>query len=386
MAGKGGLRIGIGLLAFVMLTGCAKKPQPLAVCTPTNSPNSICGMMNPEDLARLPGRSWIVVSQMAQHGPEAEPSKPPARAGTLLALRVDDGTRRTLYPAKEGWPLESDRVEARREVWGDPDCSGPPNTAYFQPHGLDVGRHASGVDMLAVVNHGAREAVELFEVDPDGSPTLDWRGCVPLPAGMMANDVALLRDGGFVVTNFMPRFEGVGFSAIWTGFKILSGFDTGDVYRWSPGGAVEVVASSGGSAPNGIAVGPNERYAYVAEWGEDRVYRVPLTTDADPTWVAAPLRHAPDNLTWTSSGKLLVAGQAGSVRGALGCSEIERGGCGLDYGVYSIDPDSMEATLLFEGKGAASVALEFGDQILVGTFVGDQIERVARGDSYGATE
>lgn len=370
--------VGIGLVLLATVVSCAKKPEAIPVCTPENSPYAICGMMNPEDLARLPGRTWIVVSQMAQHGKAAEAAKPPAHAGTLLALRPSDLTRQTLYPAEDGWPLESDKLRTNRAPWGHPDCSGPPNAAYFQPHGIDVGRHASGADMLAVVNHGGREAVELFEINPDGSPTLDWRGCVRLPAGMMANDVALLSDGGFVVTKFLPTIEGLGVRAIWTGLKIMAGWNTGGVYRWSPGKEVELIDASGGSAPNGIVVGPDERYAYVAEWGETRVYRVALDPEDSSDWAVAKLDHAPDNLTWTSDGKLLVAGQGSGIRGALGCSEIQRGGCALDFGVYSIDPDTMQARLLFTGKGAASVALEFDDEVLVGSFVGDKIERFRR--------
>ncbi len=92
------------------------------------------------------------------------------------------------------------------------------------------------------------------------------------------------------------------------------------------------------------------------------------------------LEHRPDNLTWTRDGRLLAAGQGGGLRAILACGEIEKGGCGLDYGVYIVDPVSLEATLLFTGEGAASVALEVGDEIYVGAFSGDQIERVAKPD------
>jgi hypothetical protein len=92
----------------------------------------------------------------------------------------------------------------------------------------------------------------------------------------------------------------------------------------------------------------------------------------------ASLYHHPDNLTWTDDGRLLVAGQGGSVLQILKCGGIENGGCGLDYGVYSIDPDTFQVDLLFTGKGAASVALEVGDEVFVGAFSGDQVERLSR--------
>jgi hypothetical protein len=175
----------------------------------------------------------------------------------------------------------------------------------------------------------------------------------------------------------MTPIEEVGPSAIWTLMKISAGWDTGAVYRWTPGEGFTLVPGSEGSAPNGIAIAPDESAIYVAQWGETNVYRISLDADA-PARKEAELEHRPDNLTWTEEGRLLAAGQAGPIGTILGCGEIDGGGCGLDYGVYSIDPETLEVELLFTGKGAASVALEFGRDVFVGSFSGDQIERVTK--------
>ena len=98
-----------------------------------------------------------------------------------------------------------------------------------------MGSGPGGEELLAVVNHGGREAIELFAISFERGPTLEWRGCVPMPEGLMANDVAWLPDGGFVVTNFSPTLEGIGLVALWTGFEIVTGRETGGVYRWTPG-------------------------------------------------------------------------------------------------------------------------------------------------------
>jgi hypothetical protein len=142
---------------------------------------------------------------------------------------------------------------------------------------------------------------------------------------------------------------------------------------------VTEIPGSEGSAPNGVAISRDETEIFVAQWGEANIYRVSLVEDASRMRrEKASLDHHPDNLTWTDDGRLLVAGQAGSVSQILECGEVEKGGCGLDYGVYAIDPNTFEVDQLFTGKGAASVALEVGDDVFVGAFSGDQVERVSR--------
>jgi hypothetical protein len=123
----------------------------------------------------------------------------------------------------------------------------------------------------------------------------------------------------------------------------------------------------------------------VAEWGAKSIFRLRFDGDGEPLRDAVALEHSPDNLSWTRDGRLLVAGQGGGMLKVLGCNEIEEGACGIDYGVYAIDPVSLEARRLFDGKGAASVALEVDDEVLVGSFVGDRIERrTAPGRSVGS--
>jgi hypothetical protein len=365
------------VLGVALSAGCASNAPPLPACTTSNAPGSICGLMNPEDLAPLPGREWIIVSQMARMDPEAEIGAPPKVAGNLIAIRVSDGSRAAIFPAALEWELEADGA-GPTAGWGDAGCPGPPAVNNFEPHGIDVGKHASGAGLLAVVNHGGREAVEFFEIESAGRPSVVWRGCVEMPEDISTNDVALFADGSFVVTKMISKVEGVGPGAIWTLFKIAWGWDTGAVYRWRPESGLALVPGSEGSAPNGVAISKDQSAIFVAQWGEANVYRVPLEPAPSGSERAyAYLDHHPDNLTWTADGRLLAAGQDGSLLDILGCGSIEVGGCPLDYGVYSIDPATLEAKALFTGKGAASVALEVGDDIFVGVFSGDQVERVS---------
>jgi hypothetical protein len=376
------LRSLVGLMSLVGITGCLGSPDALAPCDPQSTDRPICDLTNPEDVGFLPGRSWVIVSEMAPNEAAGDEDDALPTRGGLTAIRLLDLELVSLYPGD----LESEtseREEAHGDAapgWGDDTCPGAPDPMIFKPHGIDVGRGPDGRPALAVVNHGGREAVEFFEIGAGRVPTLTWRGCVPMPAGIMANDVAFLPGGGFVVTNMMPRFDGVGPSAIWSVMKMSVGAETGSVLKWEPGGELAEIENSGGSAPNGVVASADGSEIFVAEWGGGTVYRLRLDGEGAPRRDEVAVDHNPDNLTWTRDGRLLVAGQYGGVMTSLGCSSVREGGCDLGYSVYLLEPVGLEATKLIEGRGAVSVALEVGDEFFVGSFVGDQIMRVSRPD------
>ncbi|MFC3444472.1 hypothetical protein ACFOKF_25370 [Sphingobium rhizovicinum] len=56
---------------------------------------------------------------------------------------------------------------------------------------------------MLVVNHGGREAIEIFAVDYRDTrkqPALRWQGCLAMPAGHVANSVASYSDGTVIAT------------------------------------------------------------------------------------------------------------------------------------------------------------------------------------------
>jgi sugar lactone lactonase YvrE len=361
-------------LSVLLVLFCAACTSPAALppCDPGSTHRPICDLTNPEDVGFLPDRSWLIVSEMAPNQAGDDDGEAAPAAGRLTAIRLVDLERRPLYPTGR----EVAVPPVATPGWGDARCPGPPDPEVFQPHGIDVGTRPDGRHALAVVNHGGREAVELFEIGPEHVPSVEWRGCVPMPEGVMSNDVAFLPDGGFVVTNFMPAFDEPGPSAIWSMLKISMGAATGSVLRWEPGGEIVEIENSEGSAPNGVEASADGTEIFVAEWGGQKLYRLRLDEEGAPTRDEISLDQNPDNLTWTRDGRLLVAGQHGGVLTSLGCGSIRDAGCDLGYSVYLIEPVGLEATRIIEGRGAASVALEVGDEVYVGAFVGDQIMRV----------
>lgn len=336
----------LAVVAALLALGCGGRRSPLTNCAPLGPLAPVCGFQNPEDLA-VAG-DWLLVSQF----PAGK------RAGSLIAFRPSDGTKRSLFPP-EGAPDEASAACAP---------GAPPRAHDFAPHGIDLAG-----ERLLVVNHGEREAVEEFTLgqDADGGPTLAWQGCTKLPDGANANDVAWLADGGFVATN---SSQGSRVAAVW---KMLLEKDTGALLRRSAGASDwEIVPSSAARAPNGVEVG-GDGSLFMAEWGARRVRR--FAPDGRPDG-AAQLDFSPDNLSWASDGRLLVAGQRAAVLQAARCLWIPEGVCPLPSAVAAIDPRTLAVTPLVDDDpptklGAASVAVEHGGALWIGTFHGDRLVR-----------
>jgi hypothetical protein len=87
---------------------------------------------------------------------------------------------------------------------------------------------------------------------------------------------------------------------------------------------------------------------------------------------------------------LSMAALTGCLAGAGALASVENAGCDIGYSIYALAPVDFEeeagreARKLFAGRGAASVALEVGEEIFVGFFIGDQIERVRKSDMKSA--
>ena len=380
-------RVVLLLVWVVALSGCLKAPKGLPPCDSWGANDSICNLMNPEDLAYLPNEGWVLVSEMHMADQNADLAEVPFVPGRLTAIRTSEETGRIEH--RKLFPREWKEAVPDSSRWGDPECHGPPTKENFQPHGVDVGIGPDGAAALAVVTHGRREVIDLFEIAFGSDPSLEWRGCVRMVEQAMANDVALLTDGSFIVTKMIPRVESVGFKAGWNVMKMSMGFSTGSVFHWSPEQGWVELANSRGSGPNGLAVSKDGRAVYVAEWGGESVYRLQfaegLKPGAIPERDAVEIDGSPDNLTWTRDGRLLVTAQQVGPVGALNCGKIQSGGCDIGYSISAIDPETMVATPIVTGRGAASVALDMGEEIWVGYFTGDSLTRLPVGDSTAPT-
>ena len=300
-----------------------------AQCGADGDVEFVCGPVSPEDLAAVPDSPWVIVSSMTDDG-------------HLHATDTRDHSSRQIYPVDSSTP----RYDAA--LYGA--CPGP-DTSRFRPHGLGLRPGADGVHTLYVVRHGAREAVEVFEIDARGeAPAATWVGCAVAPAGVGLNSVAALPDGAFVATNFQRS--------------------TGELWEWHPGAGWTEVPGSATAGPNGVEASPDGRWLYIGGWGTQSLIR--LSRGQSPVVVdSVDVGFHIDNVHWAPDGTLLAAGHAGSGPDSIFAC-LGQGACdGVTSRVAKIIPDSLakEEIVRYPSNERiilGTVGIQVGDEIWVG--------------------
>jgi sugar lactone lactonase YvrE len=230
------------------------------------------------------------------------------------------------------------------------------------------------------VGHGAREAIEVFDVDATGArPTLTWRGCVPMPEGLAANSVASFADGSIVATVlFMP---GTTFAD-----AVVDRKPTGAVFEWSPGDTgFTLVEGTQLPANNGIEVSADGREIYVASSGLQTIVAFSRSNPARQLRTTRPLPFTPDNVHLGSDGRLLTAGMANDVPECGGAPGPEHdiprlAACPRPTIAIAIDPRTMRDTVIATTDASpafsnATMVLPVGNEAWIGTFSGNKIAR-----------
>ena len=225
----------IRLTVLVCFCSWLVAPASAQSCGPVNGLEFVCGPKNAEDLVRVPGTPWIIASGMT--------------AGASLTL-IDsrDGTYSGLH------------AQAKHDATFA-NCATPPDSAKAITHGLNLRAGANGRSTLYAVGHGAREAIEVFDVDATGAkPALTWKGCVPMPEGLAANSVASFADGSLVATVLVMPGK--------TFADSVMKRPTGAVYEWSPGKkGFELIRGSELPGNNGIEVSADGKEIFVVSSG-----------------------------------------------------------------------------------------------------------------------
>jgi hypothetical protein len=339
---------------FIGLAGLAFGAQAQRSCEPTGDVGFVCGVTNPEDLVLVPGTAWIVSSGMAE--------------GAGFYLVDSQAGTAELLP----FTAQHDQTFA--------SCPTPPTPQSLNTHGLNVRASGRGGAKLYVVGHGAREAIEVFDVDATGArPSLTWRGCVTMPEGLAANSVASFADGTIVATVlFMP---GTTFAD-----AVVDRKPTGAVFEWSPGDAgFTLVEGTQLPANNGIEVSADGSEMYVASSGLQTVVAFSRSNPARQLRTTRPLPFTPDNVHMGADGRLLTAGMANDVPECGGPPGPEHdiprlAACPRPTIAVAIDPatmrDTVIATTTADAKFSnATMVLVAGGQAWIGTFSGDKIAR-----------
>ena len=234
---------------------------------------------------------------------------------------------------------------------------------------------------MAAVNQGQRHSVEMFEVlKRDDGYSLAWRGCVIPPDGTNLNDVALMRNGGFVASHMFDNRDPVifGFSTgIW---KAQLGVNTGYAIEWMPETAEKfrVLAESHGPFLNGIQMSIDDKTVFVSVTSGNEILKLDRVSGKK---LATAKIISPDNLAWDQHGYLLVASLSGSKFEHLDCIKHPGETCGLGFSILRINPETMETENIFHHQGtpmgAATVAQQIGDSLFLGSFTGDRIIKIS---------
>jgi hypothetical protein len=304
-------------------------PQP--ACVP--GPTVVCGQRGAEDLVAI-GADWVAASALAA-------------PGGVIVVRTRDRMPLTVYPAAGA------RVRHDRQTY--PDCPGPP-AAQLTTHGLYAEPGAGPVHKLFVVGHGARESIEIFELDtrPD-TPVATWLGCVVAPDPLGLNSVRGLPDGGFITTNFLPR----GSSPEATQ-RMREGERNGELWEWHTATGWQKVPGSEAAGANGLELSADGRTLYVAAWGSQSFFR--LSRGATPPQRdEVPLGFRVDNIHWARDGSLYAVGQA-----QQGWKAVK-----IDASTLAVRDVLVEADTPDFSAGTALA--EVDDTLWVGSFRGNRI-------------
>ena len=254
------LTLSLGLLSINALIA--------QTCDPDGTVKFVCSTTNPEDLYQVPSTSWVIASGRYSDS-----------EGPLYAVNTRDHSVREVFPDGALSP-QHDRVTY-------PACPGPNDV--FQPHGLTLREGSGDVHTLYVVGHGAREAIEVFELNASGAlPAMKWIGCIPAPEGTRRiNSITALPGGSLGATNFDA-----------TG---------GELWEWHPTTGWIEVPGSQMRGPNGLVSSVDGQWFYIGGWSDQALVR--LSRGQTPVRVdPIPVGFNVDNVRWGRDGKVIVAG------------------------------------------------------------------------------
>jgi len=142
----------------------------------------MCGFDNVEDLIAIPGSEWIIGSGIGDAFFQ--------RGGLHLF------NTRTMTGRKVLFNTHGQSPEAPYD-----ECPSPVDPDKFSAHVIALHTMPGQQPTLYVVNHGGREAIEVFRLAMGNyGPELTWKDCILSPQKSIANAIAVQTDGSLVLS------------------------------------------------------------------------------------------------------------------------------------------------------------------------------------------
>ncbi len=349
--------IALSLLMAAAMLAASRPAAAAGPCNPAGKLDFVCGPLNAEDLVQVPGTRWIVASGMDGGAAGSH--------GSLHLVSTQNKSWKTLFPGS------NPQVKWDKATYTD--CPSPPDLGKFSAHGINLRPGNGGNDTLYVVDHGGREAIEVFALDSNGAePSVAWVGCAVMPAHTWPNAVAPVPNGGFVVTDMFDPQDPKAPD------RMNAGENTGAVYEWHPHQGFKLVPGTQLSGDNGIEVSRDGKWLYVAGWGNKAVLRVSRGGSGPVERQMIPVGFLADNLRWASDGQLMVGGQDVPAKQVFSCFQSHNTRCIEPWRIVRWDTATMKIIPVISEKGnpvfgGATTGLQIGDTMFVGTFRGDRI-------------
>ena len=224
-----------------------------------------------------------------------------------------------------------------------------------------------------VVNHGDREAIELFEVTVGDTPQIHWRGCVFPADNTIVNDVVGLSNGDLVFTRMFHADDSLAV------YKSMLGMVTGEVWHWKASTGLQELPETRGAMPNGLEISADNRFVFINMYMDREVQKYDLEAQQVVAVAAVP---NVDNSAWSPEGKLWLASHTGGMVESNTCYGDQTKTCGMSFNIVELDPDSMAFKTVFTHQGppmgAATIAVAAGENVYMGSYAGDRMIIVPR--------
>ena len=356
----------ISLLTYLFVTQAnIEQVNYIEGCQSDDTLTVYCDFQNPEDLAVLPDGRHILVSEFGA----IVPLSPVNVRGNLSLLDTTDGTKKNI------------EIEMSDNVWGDPECER--ENMILSPHGIDINQRLDGSYQLAIVNHMPTETIELFElIEINDAWSLRWKGCVDAPEHGYFNDVALMSNGSFYVSQMYDK----NISLLMLAVLDTTKEDTGYVYHWTRQNGFERLINTDGAFPNGVELSNDESNLFINYAFGNKISKYNLSSKTIEA--SFNMNGIPDNITIDGDYLWVGTQDYSGLDSLIYCGVFAKdtfedpmiNQCPLPFAAYHLKQSDLSLVNSYKYSntvmGTVTVALSMNGQLYFGTYHGDRIASV----------